>query len=270
MHCVCYRELKDMHQIFAVAGPPGGGKTAWIAKQVEALVQQDPQSRPLYSALGGAGSVLDGMLLASQVPRLEVLEQLTPEVFQAVVAQQRSLFIEIDSRIDIAQLVLPEVLNVQNVALMPQDWRNGELEAWSDLRFPSEVALAPQPPISDTQICAIELQGQVIDPASLEILWQELTGGAYGVVHRAKGLFCLADGSGVYFSYVKGHGSRQTELNLEPCLEGRPSYPSALEVMGNPLEGDAILATTRDCLLSDQVLQQHQAQLKAMQEMEAA
>lgn len=258
-----------MLHTFAVASPPGGGKTTWIAKQVEALAQKHPQNRPLYSALGGAGSVLDGILLASQCPNLDVLAQLPPEVLQDAITQQRPLFIEVDSSVDLAQLALPAALNIQNVALLPAGWRNQELEAWSDLLVPSEVTLATQPAISKTQVCAIELRGQVFDPPSLDILWQEITGGAYGAVHRAKGIFCLADGPGVYFSYVKGHNSSSIELNLEPCLDGRPTYPSALQVMGHQLDSDAILATTQDCLLSDGLLQQHQAQLKAMQEMEA-
>ncbi len=259
-----------MLQTFAVAGPPGGGKTTWIAKQVEALAQKHPQNRPIYSALGGTSSVLDGMWLASQCPNLEVRPQLSSQVLQEAMTQQRSLFIEIDSSADLAQLALPTALNVQHVALLPAGWRNQELEAWSDLLFPSEVALATQPAMAETQVCAIELQGQVFDPPSLDILWQEVTGGAYGTVHRAKGVFCLADGPGVYYSYVKGGERRSVQLDVEPCLEGRPSYPSAFEVMGDQLDSEAILATTQDCLISDSLLQQHQDQLKEMREMEAA
>ncbi len=34
----------------------------------------------------------------------------------------------------------------------------------------------------------------MLDPASLDVLWYELTHGAYGMVQRAKGIFDLADG----------------------------------------------------------------------------
>lgn len=255
-----------MAQTFAVAGPPGSGKTAWIAKQAEALAP----SKPLYWSVGGTGITLDGMLLASQCPQLEVIAQPTAEVVQQVFSQQRPLLIEVGSSVDVAQLVLPEMLKAEKVVLLPQGWRSQALEGWSDRILPAEVSFAPQPVTVEAQICGIELTGQVFDPPSLDQLWKEITGGAYGEVYRAKGVFCLADGSVFYFSFVNTNESTYTQLNLQPCTEGRPSYPSAIEVTGNGLDGEAIMATTEDCLLSDGVLQQHQAQLKAMQEQYAS
>ncbi|MEG4446349.1 hypothetical protein QUB47_31550 [Microcoleus sp. AT9_B5] len=44
--------------------------------------------------------------------------------------------------------------------------------------------------------------GQVLDPASLDLFWyQEMTQGAYGKVHRAKGIFDIADGRSFYFDF---------------------------------------------------------------------
>jgi len=251
-----------MVQTFAVAGPPGSGKTTWIAKQAEALAQRSP----LYCLLGGAGIALDGMLLASQCPELEVVADPTPKVLQQAIDQQRPLLIEIGSSVDLAQLTLPAEFKLEKVALLPPGWKSPELESWSDRLLPAEVSFATQPLTAEAQVCAIELTGQVFDPASLDLLWKEVTGGAYGLVYRAKGVFCLADGSVFYFSAVNGHESTYTQLNLAPCLEGRPSCYSALEVTGQELDGKVILATTQDCLLDDGLLKQHQAQLKAMQQ----
>ena len=72
-----------MAQTFAVAGPPGSGKTAWIAKQAEALAQ----SKPLYWSLGETGITLDGMLLATRCPKLEGIAQLTTEIVQEAIAE---------------------------------------------------------------------------------------------------------------------------------------------------------------------------------------
>ncbi len=251
-----------MTHTVAVAGPPGSGKTTWIAKQAEALAQ----SNPLYWALGGAGTTLDGMLLASQCPQLEIVAEPTSGALQQAIAQHRPLLIEIDSSVDLAQLAFPVGLKAEKVALLPEGWRSQELEAWSNRLLPTELSFATQPLTAEVQICAVELTGQVFDPASLDVLWQEVTGGAYGSVHRAKGVFCLADGPVFYFSYVSGHESTYTRLRLDACLDGRPSYPSALEVTGRELDGKAIVVTTQDCLLSDGLLQQHQAQLKEMQQ----
>ena len=215
-----------MPQTFAVAGPPGSGKTAWIARQAEALAQ----SKPLYWSLGGTDITLDGMLLASQCPKLEVIAQPTAETLQQAIAAQRPLLMEVSSSVDVAQLVLPEALQVEKVALLPQGWKNQELEDWSDRLLPAQVSFAPQPLTVEAQICAIELTGQVFDPPSLDLLWREITGGAYGEVYRAKGVFCLADGSVFYFSFVNTNESTYTHLNLEPCLDVRPSYPSAIEI----------------------------------------
>lgn len=253
---------KIMPHTVAVAGPPGSGKTAWIAKQAEALAQ----SNPLYWGLGGTGTTLDGLLLASQCPNLELVTEPTPQVFQDVIAQHRPLLIEIDSSVDLAQLAFPVGLKAEKVALLPEGWQSQELADWSDRLLPAELAISTQPLAAAAQICAVELTGQVFDPHSLDVLWQEITGGAYGSVHRAKGVFCIADGPVFYFSYVNGHESTYTRLNLEPCLDGRPSYPSALEVTGHELDAKAIVATAQDCILSDELLKQHQTQLKAMQQ----
>ena len=42
----------------------------------------------------------------------------------------------------------------------------------------------------------IDLFQTVLDPASLDIFWMELTSGAYGDIDRAEGLFNLVNGQG--------------------------------------------------------------------------
>ncbi len=258
------REIRrDRAVVIAIAGPPGSGKTTWIAQQAIASGDRGVSEPALYWPLGGAGVSLDALFLASRCPNLEIL---TPgdSALAAALAQNRTLYVEIDNSVDLAQLQFPAGVDLETLGLLPEGWQSKDLEAWSDRLLPSPVPFPRTPFATEPQICAVELTGQVFDPPSLDVFWQELTGGAFGTVHRAKGGFCLADGPAFYFSFVAGTQSTYTRLQVEPCLQGRPQLPSALEATGHELNGEAILATLKDCLLSDGLLQQHQAQLQAI------
>jgi len=107
------------------------------------------------------------------------------------------------------------------------------------------------------------LSGQVFDPPSLDTFWQELIQGAYGKVHRAKGIFELAEGQAFHLDFVNSlPGSAYTELNLPRWVQGRPNRFSGIEVVGQELDEGAIAATLKDCYLSDSLLTAHQATLK--------
>lgn len=269
-------------KITAVAGAPGAGKTAWIAQQIEWQLEQLPDSGtgPLYCPLGGVGVPLDAVFLASQMRGLEVLPVAEFSSLVAALMAGRSLFVEVHNTVALESLDLlanlrlalsesaGSSLEIERVGIVPEGWHSGELEAWSDRLLPSPVsfpARAPsETPSESSQVWSLDLTGQVFDPPSLDLLWQELVGGAYGQVQRAKGLLCLADGSGFFFSFVSGSDgskspSRYTQLPLKPFLEGRPEYPSGLEVVGQALEAEQIFNTVQDCLLSDALLQQFQA-----------
>lgn len=279
-----------MAKMIAIAGAPGSGKTRWIAQAIESS-EEFAQQPALYWPMGGTGVPLDAFFLASQCgDRLEIMSEAEPALVTAALAQGRSVYVEIDNSVDLAQLQFPAGVPLERIGLQPQGWRSQGLEAWSDRLVPSPVTLSP-PVISPSlatpslatpslatpssrpsptplaqaqQICAVTLTGQVFDPPSLDVFWQELIGGAYGSVQRAKGIFCLADGPVFYFSFVAGLDSTYTRLHVEPCFVGRPQCPSGMESVGYGLDGDAILATLQACLLSDSLLQQHQEQMKAI------
>ncbi len=113
------------------------------------------------------------------------------------------------------------------------------------------------------QIIRSILTGQVIDGASLETFWYELTHGAYGKVQKAKGIFTLVDGRVLQLDFVAGlpkdapeitPETITTELPLPHCTKGRPDHFSGLEIIGFNLDRAAIAQTLEDSCLDDQAL----------------
>ncbi|NJM47343.1 MAG: hypothetical protein HC860_15275 [Alkalinema sp. RU_4_3] len=76
-----------------------------------------------------------------------------------------------------------------------------------------------------------DLTGQVLDPASLNLFWFELTEGAYGQIHRVKAIVEIVDGSAWQLSFNQGEDPMETELPVERWLSGRPDRPSQIEVV---------------------------------------
>jgi hypothetical protein len=103
---------------------------------------------------------------------------------------------------------------------------------------------------------------QVMDPASVEIFWSEITAGAYGEVDRIEGVFNFADGHGVAFSFVDNK-SLQVEVEDVPCLTGRPDRPSFLNVTGVSVDTSGIEETLAACSLPDHILEYYQSQLQS-------
>ena len=58
--------------------------------------------------------------------------------------------------------------------------------------------------LTSVQVWQLSLFQTVLDPASLDIFWAEITAGAYGKVDRVEGFFNLADGRGFQFRFVAG------------------------------------------------------------------
>jgi hypothetical protein len=106
----------------------------------------------------------------------------------------------------------------------------------------------------------LNLSQRVMDPASLEIFWSEITKGAYGAVDQIEGVFNFADGRGVAFSFVDNE-SHDREIEDVPCLRGRPDRPSFLKVMGQALDTTEIEETLAGCSLPDHILEYYQSQL---------
>ncbi len=118
------------------------------------------------------------------------------------------------------------------------------------------------------QVWQLNLFQTVLDPASLDIFWAEITAGAYGKVDHVEGLFNLADGRGFQFRFVAGEvladpEDQYTEIEDSLCLIGRPDRPSGLQVVGENVDGEGIRATLAACSLPDHILEYHQSQINA-------
>ncbi|MCY7393467.1 MAG: GTP-binding protein, partial [Leptolyngbyaceae cyanobacterium CAN_BIN12] len=126
------------------------------------------------------------------------------------------------------------------------------------------------------QIWRSLLTGQVLDLASLNTFWYELTHAAYGKLHRAKGIFDLADGRSMHFDFVAGlpkpdrPETDRTELDLPLWIEGRPDRFGGIEVIGEALDQRAIAQTLTDCCLDDAAIAYYQAQISEALGEEAA
>ncbi len=106
------------------------------------------------------------------------------------------------------------------------------------------------------------LASEVLNLASLEAFWYELTQGPYGQVTRAKGIFDIADGQSLYGDFVLNVLARDfAPLNLPRWLEGRPQRFSGMEVVGQNLDEEAIAQTLQDCCLSEAAIRYYQQQV---------
>ena len=114
---------------------------------------------------------------------------------------------------------------------------------------------------------SLSLHDCVWDPNSLSSFWFELVNGAYGDVYRAKALMNLPDGRAFFCNWiVSQQGSQFLPLQAVAPPTGRPKRASELVVQGKALDGIGIQSTIDDCLLSDAVLEMHQAPLRDRQQ----
>lgn len=244
--------------ITLVAGPSGSGKTTWIHQRLAV------QESAVYLALGSEASI-DGSYLSVEYPGLQVLHE-SPElpVARTVLEQVSAglnVYIEIGFHVDLDLLHLPFKADLcQRVAIVPSGIQEPDLENWADEVVPGAASYG----VTDaTQLWRSPLTGQILDPASLDTFWYELTQGAYGSVHRAKGIFDLVDGRAFYFNYVKGFPKTQyVELKVPRWAEGRPTRFSGVEVVGSGFDPKGIAATLTDCGLEDAAIAYYQAQIK--------
>lgn len=244
--------------ITLVAGPSGSGKTAWIHKRLS------EQASAVYVALG-SGIPVDERYLFLECPQLQVIDEspidsMATRILACVTAGLK-VYVELGFHIDLDELSLPfEAGLCQRVAVIPSRIQDTALKHWAD-----EVVLGVEPyaPFNATQVWRSPLTGQILDPASLDTFWYELTQGAYGAVHRAKGIFDLVDGRAFYFNYVAGLPNTQyVELKVPRCFEGRPERFSGIEVVGENFDQKSIASTLSDCGLEDAAIAYYQAQIK--------
>ncbi len=239
--------------VIAVAGAAGVGKTTWITQQLSIASGQS-----LYFCPKTDDTPIDSTHLATDFPQLAVLADEQAAQLQRLDANT-TVYIEVGFHLSLktAESLLTG-LNVQKIAIVIPDSLNTEWHHWADT---IEIGQALSPTISQ-DLWRSNLTSQVLDPASLDVLWYELTNGAYGSVQRVKGIYDLADGRSFYFDFVAGQESNYQELNLPPWLKGRPRRFSGMEVIGVNLDRDAIGDTLRDCCLSAEAIAYYQEQNK--------
>jgi hypothetical protein len=241
--------------IILVAGPSGCGKTAWIHEQL---------SKSASAVYVGVGSelLMDERYLSISFPHLRVMPEPLVEssILHEQIAKGLKIYVEVGFYIDLERLNLPVDEDLCHRVAIISPGSDVEIAAWAD----EVVVGAPiDTSLEVTQVWRSPLTGQVLDPSSLETFWYELTHGAYGAVHRAKGIFDVVDGRAFYFSFVRGLPKTQyVELDVPRWVEGRPERLSGIEVVGNNFDQKGIATTLKDCGLEDDAIAYYQAQIK--------
>jgi hypothetical protein len=241
--------------IIAVAGAAGVGKTTWISQQLSKSGQS-----LRYCSLQTEAAPIDSTHLMTQFPQLLVFAG--GEIDRLYdLDTDTTIYIELGFHLSLATAEsLLAGLDIQKIAIVPPDILKLDTEwhQWADAVEVGQALSAIEP----KDLWRSTLTGQVLDPASIDMLWDELTKGAYGVVQRAKGIFDLSDGRSFYFDFVAGHQSRYRELNLPLWLKGRPDRFSGMEVIGIELGRQLIGNTLAECCLSDEAIAYHQDRIK--------
>lgn len=249
--------------LIAVAGPSGSGKTTWIRQFF-----QDPNRLCIYLAPGVSETSVDLARIGYQFPWVQVIsDHQTPAFFEAWAEDNLSdavVYLELGFHLILDHPLL-SALPWHRVAVLPARLDATDWHAWADEVIPGQdTRMAKE--ADAASLWGTGLTGQVFDPASLDEAFIELTEGAYGDIHRAKGIFELPDGRAFYIDFVKGlSGIEYTELDLPRWLEGRPDRFSGIEVVGWDLQQKAIAQTLLDSCLTDDLLHHYQQQYKAAQ-----
>ncbi len=237
--------------IIAVAGAAGVGKTTWIAQQLSTI-----NTALLYICPQTAALPIDRTRLSTEFPELVILADEQIDQLQHI-DPSTTAYIEVGFHLSLETTTsLLAGRDIYKVAIVSPSSVDTEWHGWADTLEIGQV-LSPTTP---QDLWRSNLTSQVLDPASLDMLWYELTHGAYGTVQRVKGIYDLADGRSFYFDFVAGQESTYQELNLPPWLDGRPDRFSGMEVIGVNLDRDAIGDTLRGCCLSTEAIAYYQEQ----------
>lgn len=210
---------------------------------------------------------IDATRVAAQFPQVEIFHQQSEtELLQRLAAGVPAYF-EIGFQLE-TDMPLLEARPHRRVALAADENRDDDWQLWADKVIRGNQSTLD---LQSAQLWRAPLSGQVFDPPSLDTFWQELIQGAYGELHRAKGIFELADGQAIHLNFVDSlPGIVYTELNLPRWVQGRPQRFSGIEVVGQGLDKGAIAATLKDCYLSDSLLAAHQTTLRDSLSLEAS
>ena len=240
--------------ITVVAGPCGAGKTTWILQELAQV-----PTPAVYMTPGVSTVPIDATRVATRFPQVEIFHRQHETELLKRLADGVPAYFEMGFQLE-TDMPLLEAQPHRRVALVAQESQDTGWELWADSMIQGNPSTLD---VKSAQLWRAPLSGQVFDPPSLDTFWQELTQGAYGEVHRAKGIFELADGQAFHFDFMNSlPGSAYTELNLPRWVQGRPNRFSGIEVVGQGLDERAIAATLKDCYLSDSLLAAHQTTLK--------
>ncbi len=237
--------------LILVAGTPGSGKTHWIRSQVESR----ESGSAYFIQIGAEDFPLDAIILAQGCDNLQVLAQMP----SAQLSELAVLYVECSYPIEVQSLLFPEDLSIRRIAVLAPEAPTQDWETWAD-----EMVVGSSAPIAPSQLWRLKLSGQILETASLEIFWQELSLGAYGIVDRAKGIFEVSEGIPLFAEFIQGHQAPEMiELNLPRHLSGRPDRFSGIEVLGTDLDTGAIVETLKLCFLEDDQVVTYQAQVRS-------
>ena len=239
--------------LIAVAGPSGSGKTTWISQYLK-----QPTTPTYYLCPGLGNASVDQAIINYRFPSVQVIPDTEAQTVLSRLSKEAVVYVELGFYMDLASPVLTS-FPCHRVAVVPPETESSPWQNFADEIITGNSVQSSRHGESP-QIWCSPLTGQVFDPPSLEAIWMEIIGGAYGQVQRAKGLFELPDGTLIQMDFVDAlSGSEYRELNLPRWLEGRPNRFSGIEVVGWNLEESTIKQTLLESCLSEQVLTQYQS-----------
>ena len=254
-----------MGTTWLIAGPPGCGKTTWICNTLKAhqgtcgyFRLEIPSQQGLEQ---GEDPSIDRTWLGDQIPGLR---DLLVQGDRAACAADDAL-----NLIEVQQFRVPAESKLE--ALDPaikQQLDDAQLQPDRVLNFGLDPELTCQDTLAFSRLEAwtLSLHDSVWDPNSLNSFWFELVNGAYGDIYRAKALMNLPDGRAFFCNWiVSQQGSQFLPLDSVERPNGRPNRQSELVVQGKALNGVGIQTTVEDCLISDDVLEMHQATRRDLQ-----
>lgn len=251
--------------IIAVAGSFGVGKTQWIAGQI-----RQTQGKKVYFSPQTHTFPLDALLLQSEFPELKVLLEISAEELGQMEGSDTSIYIELPWYLDLSGCeAWLQRLGCHRVALVAAGQERAPWQTWADELILKDFA-EPSGGDEKLHIHRAVLTGEVLDGASLETVWLELTRGAYGNVRRAKGIFAIAEGHYIYGEWRQGGEEKElATLNIPLSLQGRPTGFSGLEVVADTsFARTALVESLRDSFLGEQAIAYYQQQIKASLELE--